>query len=157
MPASHWLMKTEPGEFSLDDLRRRPGGIAPWDGVRNYQARNFLRDSLRAGDRVIIYHSGRSPAAVGTARVVREGYPDPTARAGPHAAPRSTPSKPIWFAVDVAFESAFPYPVTLAVMRAHPGLQGMLLLRKGQRLSVMPVEAAHFAIVCALGGGGPRS
>jgi predicted RNA-binding protein with PUA-like domain len=153
MSPRFWLVTTEPQEFSLEDLRRRPQATAPWDGVRNYQARNILRDAMRRDDRVLFYHSGKRPAVAGTARVAREGYPDPTAwdPASAHPDPRSTPDRPIWFMVDLVFEAAFPRPVPLAELRAHPGLEGLLLLRRGNRLSVMPVEPAHFAIICRLG------
>jgi predicted RNA-binding protein with PUA-like domain len=149
-----WLLTSEPGEFSLEDLRSRPHGTAPWDGVRNYQARNSMRDSMRTDDRVLFYHSGKHPAVVGTARVAREGYPDNTAwdPASAHPDPRSTPDHPVWFMVDIAFEAAFPRPVPLSEMRTHPGLKGLLLLRKGNRLSVMPVAPQHCAIICRLGG-----
>ena len=146
-----WLMKTEPSVYSIDDLAR--DGRTPWDGVRNYQARNFMRDSMGEGDRVLIYHSNTNPPGVaGLARVCSRPYPDPTAQDpdDPHFDPRSTPDKPIWFLVDVCFEEKFPRLVALSEMRADPALDGMALLKKGQRLSIMPVLPAHFARIVAL-------
>jgi predicted RNA-binding protein with PUA-like domain len=149
----YWLMKTEPGTFSLDDLRRGPGGVAPWDGVRNYQSRNTMRDGMKLGDRVLIYHSGQKELAiVGVASVAREAYPDHTAwdPAGDHFDPRSTPEHPVWLMVDVRFESAFPRPLSLPELRAVPELKNMVLLRRGMRLSVQPVTEAEFQAIEAL-------
>jgi predicted RNA-binding protein with PUA-like domain len=142
----YWLMKSEPSEFSLDDLKKRPNRTEPWDGVRNYQARNFMRDDMQVGDRVLFYHSGRNPAVAGTARVVTEGYPDPTSwdRRSKHFDPRSTPDKPVWYMVDIQLEKAFNRPLPLADLRNIPALKDMILLRKGNRLSVMPVTASEF-------------
>ena len=148
-----WLMKTEPEVFSLDDLRNSPGGTAPWDGVRNYQSRNTMRDLLRHGDRVLIYHSGQHAlAVVGMASVAREAYPDHTAwdPESDHFDPRSTPEHPVWLMVDVRFESALPRPLTLNELRAAPELDGMVLLRKGMRLSVQPVTEEQFRVIEAL-------
>jgi len=146
----HWLMKTEPSEFSLADLKRAPDGTAPWDGVRNYQSRNHMRDGMRLRDRVLFYHSSTDPlAVVGTARIVREAYPDETAwnPKSPYYDPRSTPEKPVWLRVDIRFESELPCPVTLAELRKLPELKDMLLLRKGMRLSIQPVTAEEFEAV----------
>ena len=148
-----WLMKTEPGVFSLDDLRNSPGGTAPWDGVRNYQARNTLRDLMKRGDRVLIYHSGQKDLAiVGLATVAREAYPDPTAwnPESDHFDPRSTAEHPVWLMVDVRFEAALPRPLTLDELRTVPDMAGMVLLRKGMRLSVQPVTEAQFLVIEAL-------
>ena len=148
-----WLMKTEPGVFSLDDLRNSPGGTAPWDGVRNYQARNTLRDQMKRGDRVLIYHSGQKDLAiVGLATVAREAYPDPTAwnPESDHFDPRSTAEHPVWLMVDVHFEAALPRPLTLDELRTVPELAGLVLLRKGMRLSVQPVTEAQFLVIEAL-------
>jgi predicted RNA-binding protein with PUA-like domain len=153
---SHWLLKTEPGTFSLDDLRRGPGGVSPWDGVRNYQARNHMRDGMKAGDGVLIYHSStENRAIVGRARVAREAYPDHTAwdPKSDHFDKRSTPENPVWMMVDVAFEEAFPRPLLLDEMRHIPELAEMMLLRRGMRLSVQPVSPEHFAIVLAYARG----
>ena len=148
-----WLMKTEPGSFSLDDLRNSPGGTAPWDGVRNYQSRNTMRDLMKRGDRVLIYHSGQKhPAIVGIASVAREAYPDHTAwnPESDHFDPRGTAEHPVWLMVDVRFEAALPRPLTLNELRAVPELAGMVLLRKGMRLSVQPVTEAQFRVIEAL-------
>ncbi len=153
MPKKHWLMKSEPGEFSIDDLKSAPGGTAHWDGVRNYQARNFLRDEIKRGDRVLFYHSGKNPAVVGMAKVAREGYPDFTAQ-DPRSDlydPKSSEEDPRWYMVDVAFEKKFPRPVPLAELRKTPGLEEMLLLKKGMRLSIQPVTKKQFDIVVSLG------
>ena len=119
----YWLMKTEPEVFSIDDLMRAPGSTSAWEGVRNYQARNFMRDGMKKGDRVLIYHSSTSPTAVaGTARVSSEAYPDATAWQPGHEYfdRRSTPEKPVWMMVDVTFEQKFPVPVTLEELRTMP-------------------------------------
>ncbi len=148
----HWLMKSEPATFSIDDLMNSPDGIDHWDGVRNYQARNFLRDEIQEGDRVLFYHSGRKPSVVGTARVVRKGYPDHTAwdpQSG-HFDPKSTPDNPIWYMVDIRFESKFETPIPLAALRRFPELAEMLLLKKGMRLSIQPVTRSEFEFIASL-------
>jgi predicted RNA-binding protein with PUA-like domain len=135
-------MKSEPGEFSIDDLARRPGQVEPWDGVRNYQARNMMRDEMKIGDRVLFYHSNcRPPGIVGTAKVYREGYPDDTAfdPADPHFDPRSDSANPRWYRVDVHFVRKYPYKVTLNELRRDPRLAKMTILRRGNRLSITPV------------------
>lgn len=154
MDRNHWLVKTEPGCFSIDHLAAEPDGTTAWTGVRNYQARNFLRDQMAEGDLVLFYHSVTDPSAVGVARIVRAGYPDPTAwdPADRHFDPKSTPERPLWYAVDIRLERRFPRPVPLGVMRGVPALAGMELLRKGSRLSVLPVSQAEFQTVCRLGG-----
>jgi predicted RNA-binding protein with PUA-like domain len=153
MNERYWLMKSEPGEYAIRDLKESPGGIGAWDGVRNYQARNFLRDEMKTGDRVLFYHSGKNPAVVGTARVVRSGYPDPTARdpGGKHYDPKSTPDNPIWFMVDIRFESEFDRPISLSELRTIPELAEMMLLRRGMRLSVQPVTRNEFETIVSLG------
>lgn len=148
----YWLMKSEPTTFSIDDLMARPDQTDHWDGVRNYQARNFLRDEIRKGDRVLFYHSGKMPAIVGTATVVRKGYPDATAwdpKSG-HFDPKSRPDNPIWYMVDIRFESKFNAPLPLAGLRRFPELAGMLLLKKGMRLSIQPVTRSEFEFIIAL-------
>lgn len=145
-------MKSEPATYSIDDLMARPNGIDHWDGVRNYQARNFLRDEIRKGDRVLFYHSGKMPAIVGTATVVRKGYPDATAwdpKSG-HFDPKSTPDNPIWYRVDIQFESKFKTPIPLAGLRRFPELAGMPLLKKGMRLSIQPVTRSEFEFITGL-------
>ncbi|KAF0178339.1 MAG: hypothetical protein FD164_2234 [Nitrospirae bacterium] len=144
-------MKSEPALFSLDDLRAMPKRTAPWDGVRNYQARNYMRE-MRTGDLVLFYHSNcKQPVAVGIAKVVREAYPDYTAwnRTSDHFDPASHPEAPLWFMVDVRWKQAFAEPVPLSAMKSMPQLKEMPLLRRGNRLSVMPVTREQFDAVTA--------
>lgn len=146
-------MKSEPDVFSIDDLAA--AGRAPWDGVRNYQARNFLRDQMQPGDLVLFYHSNAEPpGVVGVARVAGPARPDPTAFDPKHDGhdPKSDPSAPRWFLVDVDFVEKLPRAVSLAELREDPALAKMLVVQKGQRLSVQPVTAAEFERVLALGG-----
>lgn len=148
-----WLMKTEPDEFSIDHLRAK--GTARWDGVRNYQARNHLR-AMKKNDIAIIYHSScAEPGAVGLAKIVTAAYPDPAQfdPASPYVDPKSPHDEPRWSAVDVRFISAFPRLASLTAMRAHPALKGLILLQRGTRLSVIPVSAAHAAVITTLGDG----
>jgi len=150
-----WLMKSEPECFSFDDLMHASERSNPWDGVRNYQARNFLRDEIRVGDGVLFYHSNiPGPAIVGVARVVRAGYPDHTARdpANDHFDPRATVENPIWYMVDVQALQAFPRPISRETMKAHPLLSDMAVLKRGNRLSVLPVEPRHWSVLLELGG-----
>ena len=153
MGTRYWLLKTEPGCFSIDNLAAEPEQTTSWTGVRNYQARNFLRDDMEEGDLVLFYHSVTDPSAVGVARIVRAGYPDPTAwdPEDSHFDPKSTPERPLWYTVDIRLERTFDHPVPLGLMRGVPALAGMELLRKGSRLSVMPVTQAEFETVCRLG------
>ena len=154
MPIRYWLMKSEPGEFSLEDLKNAPAQTDHWDGVRNYQARNFMRDDMRVGDRVLFYHSGKTPQAAGTARIVKAGYPDHTAwdPKNNHFDPKSSPDNPIWYMVDIKFESEFKTPIPLKTLRETPELEDMTLLRRGNRLSVMPVTKKEFDAIVKLGG-----
>jgi predicted RNA-binding protein with PUA-like domain len=150
----YWLFKSEPSSFSLADLKSRPGATEQWDGVRNFQARNLLRDEIKVGDLVLFYHSNiPEPAVVGIAEVVKEGYPDWTALdpQGAHFDPRSTPEKPIWYMVDVRFVRELPRPVTLSELKGIPSLAGMTLLSRG-RLSVQPVRAEEWSEIMKLGG-----
>ena len=153
MPTKYWLMKSEPGEYALEDLKNEPDQTEHWDGVRNYQARNFMRDDMQKGDRVLFYHSGKKPAAVGTARIVRTGYPDHTAwdPANKHFDPKSSPDNPIWYMVDIKFESEFAPPLPLKALREVPALKDMILLRRGNRLSVMPVTKKEFDTIVKMG------
>ena len=151
MVRRYWLFKSEPGAYSFDDLVR--DGVAEWDGVRNYQARNLLRDEIKEGDGVLFYHSSSKPmSVVGTATVVRKGYPDFTAwdSASEHPDPKSTPENPIWYMVDIQAVERFSTPVTLERMRTVPQLTGMMLLRQG-RLSVQPVSEEEWETICGLG------
>jgi predicted RNA-binding protein with PUA-like domain len=152
-----WLMKCEPAAYSIDDLAR--DGRTSWEGVRNYQARNFLRDQMQPGDGVLFYASNADPSGVtGLATVVRGGYPDPTAWKKGHRYfdAASTPAKPIWYLVDIAFEERFFETVPLETLKATPGLEQMVVTRKGSRLSVQPVTAGEFAIVRRLGRAAAR-
>lgn len=150
----YWLMKSEPYVYSIDDLER--DGRTHWDGVRNYEARNLMRDDMRVGDEVLYYHSNvRPPAVAGIARVVRESYPDFTARDpdGKYHDPKATDEDPRWFMVDVEFVETFDEPVPLAALKELPELEEMVLLNR-RRLSVQPVEPDEFEIVRRLGRGG---
>ena len=152
MAGKFWLFKSEPGAYSFDDLVRDK--IAEWDGVRNYQARNLLRDDIQVGDNVLFYHSNaKPPEVVGTAVVVQSGYPDHTAfdPNSEHPDPKSTPENPIWFMVDIKPEEKFAHPVPLPSLRASRLLQDMPLLRKGMRLSVQPVTEEQFLTICNMG------
>ncbi|WP_136515467.1 EVE domain-containing protein [Geomonas edaphica] len=154
---NYWLFKSEPSSFSLDDLRSRPDATEHWDGVRNFQARNFLRDQIKVGDQVFFYHSNiAEPAVVGLAEVVREGYPDFTAfdPASKYFDPRSNPEKPTWFMVDVRFVRALPRPVTLAELKTIPELSEMALLNRS-RLSVQPVRKEEWDRILKLAGVAP--
>ena len=151
---NYWLFKSEPSSFSLDDLKNRPNATEHWDGVRNYQARNFLRDQIKEGDQVLFYHSNiAEPAVVGIAEVVKGGYPDWTAfdPENPHFDPRSTPEKPTWYMVDVRFVRELPRPVTLSELKTIPELAGMALLNRS-RLSVQPVREEEWAEILRLAG-----
>ena len=151
MPEKFWLFKSEPGAYSFDDLVNQ--GVGHWDGVRNYAARNFLRDEVQVGDHVLFYHSNTDPlAVVGIAQVVRAGYPDHTAwdPTSEHPDPKSTPEKPLWYMVDLCAVERLAHPVTMEEMRAMPVLDGMVLL-KNSRLSIQPVAADHFHAIRTLG------
>lgn len=152
----HWLLKTEPTTFSIQDLAACPGRTTGWDGVRNYQARNFLRDDMRIGDRVLLYHSNADPSAVvGTATVVGEARPDPTAfdPKDVHYDPKSDRDKPTWYQVEIRLERIFDTPLPLETLRGIPVLKEMELLRKGSRLSVQPVRKAEFEAILKLAAG----
>ena len=153
-PTRCWLMKSEPAVFSIQHLAR--DRVTDWTGVRNYQARNFMRDDMRVGDAVLFYHSNADPSGVaGLARVSRTARPDPSAwrKGDPAFDPRSTPDQPVWVMVEVEFVEAFPRVVSLDQLRADPALADLLVLRRGQRLSVQPVTPAHYQRVCRLGRG----
>ena len=151
----YWLFKSEPSAYSFTDLQNEPDQTAEWDGVRNFQARNFMRDDMKVGDRVLFYHSSSKPlAVVGTATVVKEGYPDATAW-DPNAHyydPKSTPGETVWVVVDIKADKELPRPVTLAEIKGNPRLQEMPLIRKGMRLSIQPVTQEQFEEIVELGG-----
>ena len=149
----YWLMKSEPSAYSFSDLMDEEGSTAEWDGVRNYQARNTMRDDMKVGDGVIFYHSNaKPPGAVGTAEVVREGYPDFTAwdPDSEHPDPKSTHDNPIWYMVDIKAVDEFKRLVPLREIKATPGLEEMPLV-KNSRLSVQPVTKPEWDIILALG------
>jgi predicted RNA-binding protein with PUA-like domain len=148
-----WLMKSEPGVFSIDDLRRAKDQTTCWDGVRNFQARNLLRDDVKIGDGVLYYHSNTQPPGIaGEAVVVRDGYPDFTAfdPGDPHYDPKSDSSRPTWYMVDVRFVRACKALISLDRLRSIPALKSMVVLRRGMRLSVQPVTAREWSTVAAL-------
>ena len=149
----HWLVKSEPETFSWNDLWKAPRRTTGWDGVRNYQARNMLRDEMKKGDLVFFYHSSTDPnAIVGICEVAREGYPDPSQfdRASKYFDPKSDPDEPRWYMVDLRARERLVRPVTLAELRGAPGLEGMTLLKKGSRLSVQPVTPDEWNAVIAI-------
>ena len=147
---NYWMMKSEPDVFSIDDLQKK--GMEPWNGVRNYQARNFMRE-MKRGDKVLFYHSNaKEIGVVGVMEVSKEAYPDPTQflAKSEYYDPGSKKEDPRWSLVEVKFVEKFPRIVTLDMLKQTPGLDGLLLLRKGNRLSVTPVDAAHFKIIVGL-------
>jgi len=151
----YWLMKSEPTAFSVEDLERAKKHTTSWDGVRNYQARNMLRDDMKKGDQVFLYYSSTDvPGIVAIMKVVKEGYPDPTAfdRKHHHYDPDSDPAEPRWFMVDVQLERRLTHLVTLDELRKHATkeLKNMVLLRKGNRLSITPVEPAEWKFILSL-------
>lgn len=151
----YWLLKTEPEDFSIADLSNAPDQTTFWHGVRNYQARNYMRDEMRIGDRVLLYHSNADPSAVvGVAEVVREAYPDPTSwdKKSHYYDPKSSPENPRWVMVDIQWRETFAQPLALESLRHVAALAKMELLRKGSRLSVQPVSAAEFQTILKLAG-----
>lgn len=148
-----WLFKSEPSAFSIGDLEKAPKKTTCWDGVRNYQARNFLRDSITVGDGVLFYHSNAEPPAiVGMAEVVKAGYPDHTAfdPDDPHFDAKSKPSEPTWYMVDICHLKTFAQPLTLSDLKSVRGLLKMMLLQKGSRLSIQPVTAEEWKLILEL-------
>ena len=151
----HWLLKTEPSTFGIDHLAALPRRTAGWDGVRNYQARNYLRDGVRRGDLAFLYHSSCAvPGIVGTVRVVRAAYPDASAfdpQSG-HYDPQSKADAPRWYAIDVQLARRLARVITLEELRAHAHgrLRGLALLQRGSRLSVMPIAASHWRFILSL-------
>lgn len=150
---NYWLMKSEPSSFSIDDLAQAPRHTTVWDGVRNFQVRNMLRDQVSKGDLALFYHSGgNTPGIAGIMKVSRGGYVDSSAfdPQDHHFDPRSTPQKPLWYCVDVTLVKVFKHPVTLAELHRHTTLKDMLILRRGNRLSITPVSAKHWQYILKL-------
>lgn len=153
MPMRHWLMKSEPDTFGLDHLAKMPKRTTMWDGVRNYQARNMMRDDMRRGDAVFFYHSNcDEPGIVAVCEIVREAYPDPSAAnpQSPYHDPKSDPANPRWVVVDVQLKRRLKRTITLAEMKAAPELANMALVRRGNRLSVMPVTPTEWTFILSL-------
>lgn len=150
---NYWLMKSEPDTFGIDDLKLRPQQTEPWDGVRNYQARNMLRDDMQVGDLAFFYHSNCAvPGIAGVMKIVRAGYPDTTAL-NPESTyhdPKSTSDNPRWFRVDVRYKRKLKRIISLAELKAHPALRNLALLRRGNRLSILPLSQAHWDIILSL-------
>ena len=147
----YWLMKSEPGTYSIEDLKR--DGKTCWDGVRNYQARNLMRDEMRVGDGVLFYHSREKPMGVyGIAEIVREAYPDDSAfdPQDKHYDPKSDPANPTWMMVDIGYVGMLETPVTLDMLKQTPGLEKMMVIQRGSRLSVQPVTKKEWDIVLGM-------
>ena len=149
----HWLMKSEPDAFSIDDLKNKPDETEHWDGVRNYQARNMMRDEMKVGDQVFFYHSNcKEPGIVGIAKVVKTAYPDFTAwdPESKYYDPKSSPDNPRWFMVDIKYVRKLARTITLNELKNHPELTDMPLVRRGNRLSIMPVTEQQWNTVLAM-------
>ncbi len=149
---SYWLFKSEPETYSIDDLKK--AGFSSWEGVRNYQARNYLRDEVKYGDLVLFYHSNASPPGVaGICRVCREPFPDHTAQDAhsKYYDPRATAKKPIWYMVEVEFVEKFPTYVSRTMLKSEPELNDMAILQKGSRLSITPLTEQEFEIIRRIG------
>ncbi|MAF91482.1 MAG: EVE domain-containing protein [Bdellovibrionota bacterium] len=153
MAKKYWLMKSEPDVFSIDDLKKVKK--EPWDGVRNYQARNFMMKDMKLGDEILFYHSRTKPMGVyGLATVSKEAFPDPLQfdEKSKYFEKRATKEKPVWYCVEVAYEGHFAEPVTLEAIKAEPKLSDMAVVQKGQRLSIQPVKANEFKCVLKMAG-----
>ena len=149
---NYWLMKSEPDVFSFEDLKSRPKQTEPWDGVRNYQARNFMRDAMKVGDPILFYHSNTTPPGVaGIAEVASEPYPDPTAfdKNSNYYDPKSHRDNPRWVLIDVRYKADLKRLVSLEEMKVMPELVDMRVLQRGNRLSITPVSKAEFQAVVA--------
>lgn len=150
-PQQYWLMKTEPSVYSIDDLKR--DGKTYWEGVHNYQARNMMRDQMKVGDGVLFYHSQVKPMGIyGLAKIASEGYPDPSAfdPDEKYYDPKSDPDNPTWMVVDVAYVAHLDPPVTLDALKQTPGLEKMMVIQRGSRLSIQPVTPEEWKIVLSL-------
>lgn len=148
---NYWLFKSEPDAFSIDDLKKK--GTSPWDGVRNFKARNYMRDEAKVGDLVLFYHSScKPPGVAGIARVSRESFPDLSALdpKSQYYDPKATKEKPIWYMVEVKFVKKFDQLIPLEQLKTEPGLEDMVILRKGNRLSITPVTKKQYEIIVSL-------
>ena len=151
---SYWLMKSEPLSYSIDDLKKE--GTTGWDGVRNYQARNFMRDKMKVGDLALFYHSNAKPSGVaGICKVIKTGVPDHTAwnLKSKYFDPKSSREDPRWIMVEVAFVEKFTRVIALSELRENKLLEGLAVLQKGSRLSILPVSKEHFAVIKKMGKG----
>ena len=149
----YWVMKSEPDVFGIDDLKARPKQTEHWDGVRNYQVRNMMRDEMKKGDLAFFYHSScEVPGIAGIAKIVKEAYPDPTAfdPESKYHDPRSKPDNPAWLMVDVKFVKKLPRVIALSDLKAQPALEGMRLLQKGNRLSILPVTEDEWNVILGM-------
>ena len=150
---NYWLMKTEPEVYSIDDLKKEKNQIEHWDGVRNYQARNMMRDAMKKGDQVFFYHSNcKVPGIVGVAKVVKTGYPDYTAfdPTSKYYDPKSSPDNPRWYMVDIKFLRKLKRTITLEELKQRQDIKDMPLVRNGNRLSVMPVTEQQWELILSL-------
>lgn len=150
---AYWLMKSEPDVFGIDDLKKEPKGTDYWDGIRNYQARNFIRDEMKKGDEAFFYHSNcKEPGIYGTMKIVKESYPDITAfdSKSKYYDAKSCPDNPRWFMVDVKFLKKFKSPILLSEMKLHKPLAEMKVLQRGNRLSITPVSKSHWNYILKL-------
>ena len=157
MPRRHWLMKCEPAAYTIDNLER--DRQTSWEGVRNYQARNFMRDEMQVGDGVLFYASNADPSGVtGLAEIARAGYPDRFSwtRGHKYFDAASNEAAPVWYMVDIKFVERFPETVPLELLKTTPGLESMMVVQKGSRLSVQPATKDEFDIVTQLGRPRPR-
>lgn len=153
MAKKYWLMKSEPDTFGIDHLQQRPQQTEPWDGVRNYQARNMMRDEMQVGDQAFFYHSNcAEPGIVGIAKIVKAGYPDVTALdpESKYYDPKASTENPRWFRVDVKFEKKFSKTISLGLLKQQPALEGMAVLARGSRLSITPVTEQQWKFILSL-------
>lgn len=149
----YWLMKSEPDAYSIDDLKAQPKQTDHWDGIRNYQARNFMRDQMKVGDQAFFYHSScAEPGIVGVIKVARRAYPDFTAfdKKSKYYDPKSDPDNPRWFMIDVKFLRKLKRPIPLQELKAQPRLRNMRLLQRGNRLSILPIESKEWDYILKL-------
>ncbi len=150
---NYWLMKSEPETFGIEHLQNRPQQTEPWDGVRNYQARNMMRDQMQVGDKAFFYHSNcKEPGIVGIVKIVRAGYPDKSGQnpESKYYDPKASADNPRWFMVDVQLETKFVHTISLNALKQYPPLEGMKVLARGSRLSITPVTKQQWAFILSL-------